>query len=1010
MHYKHILLAALLAAGSLSASATAGDPSADEFFQRADQMYSTGNYVGAIDQLGRYLNLTPAQLMAAHSDCEYAELLMLKARLQHGSIERALADANSFVVNNAGSIYVPEAQFVAAEALYHQGLYNRAIAIFEELPIGTFSPEDSNRAQFEYAVSLTQSGIYDKAQRIFRTLDDSDPDGEASFYIAYIDYVQGNLDAALDRFLSLDSEVAHRLGVDFFKSQIYFDKADYSYVLGTESYMLSAARRLQKSGSTHEAEAYRILGESAYNLSDLAKAKRDLTRHLELSQDGGSPSARYILGVMAYNEGNYTEVDEWLAPVIALENPMGQSATLYLGQSAARRGDNTSAAIYFDRAAHQTYDTNLAETALYNYAAAVAAGGRVPFGSASTLLEEFGERYPDSKYKAAVDKYLAIGYLAEKRYRKALDKLDGIKNPSSEVRALTLRTLYELGAQELAAGNAEQAEYYLRRASSYTSNDEVSVASRLWLAESLYSQKKYAEAVAAYKQFLNTAPSSNTSRAQAYYNLAYALYQQGDYKACRTALDNALKIKGNGALSQSLRTDALLRRADCDNYLGNVRDALNAYRDIATDSNGEAADYAALQAACMQGILGNQAAKRQELEQMLSKWPDSPWTQQAYYELVEACLSTDDFAGATAAQNRLASVASGSAILRESMLSMASAYYQAGKEADAITTYKKIISTWPSSTQAVTASSTLQTIYSRKGELNQLLEFLATVPGAPQPQASELDQLTYVNAVAAMDKNSLDTTPMEQYIARYPKGRYVADALLACASAYRESRNSDKALDAVNKLLYDYNDSDAALPALLLKANILAAAGDNEQASHAYSSLLTRGGAAYAPEAYFGLIVTTDDPNSKLSYIDKYLNLSILTADERAVANTVKADCLIALGRTSEALALLKSLSVDTSTPEGGAAAVKMAQIYLNEGNPKEAEKLMLKFTETGCDDIDTQALGYITLAEAYAAQGNNRLAHQYYESLQKNYPGENAEIISLIQTGLKSMSNKSNK
>ena len=46
--------------------------------------------------------------------------------------------------------------------------------------------------------------------------------------------------------------------------------------------------------------------------------------------------------------------------------------------------------------------------------------------------------------------------------------------------------------------------------------------------------------------------------------------------------------------------------------------------------------------------------------------------------------------------------------------------------------------------------------------------------------------------------------------------------------------------------------------------------------------------------------------------------------------------------------------------------------------------------------------MGYIVLAEAYAAQGDNKRARQYLESLQSNYPGDNAEVKSLIANGLK--------
>lgn len=153
--------------------------------------------------------------------------------------------------------------------------------------------------------------------------------------------------------------------------------------------------------------------------------------------------------------------------------------------------------------------------------------------------------------------------------------------------------------------------------------------------------------------------------------MGYALYQTGDYKGCRKALEDALKVSGAGALPGSLRADARLRMADCDNYLGNVKAALAAYQEAASDTEGGSPDYAALQAACMKGILGDEAGKKLALEAMMQKWPSSPWSQQALYELSQACLATGDFKGAEQAQERLEKLAPGSQMLRESKLQTA---------------------------------------------------------------------------------------------------------------------------------------------------------------------------------------------------------------------------------------------------------------------------------------------------------------------------------------------------
>ena len=1005
MRYRHIFVAALLGLGTLGARADAPvAPGAESYYQRACSMYDHGNYAGAVDQLGRYLETAAPQLAGSASDREQADLLMINARLMRGEFEQVRLLVADFCRLHAGSPLTPLASLAIAESCFYQGLYGDAVRIYAELPIDTFEPSVRSQARFHYAVSLCECGYYDRARDLFLAMTGDPEYGRlAQFYVAYTDYVQGDFENALRRFRQLDNQVAVDMGADFYTGQIYFNFGNYKEVLDMEPRLLRAASRIDSASLPAMAESWRIIGESAYHLGDKAKADEALRRYLSLGPQAVQPSARYILGVMAYDRGNWAEAEEWLAPVTAVESPIGQSASLYMGQAASRRGDHTSAAMSFDKAAHQPYDENVAETALYNYAAAVAAGGRVPFGSASTLLEEFGERYPDSRYAAAVDEYLALGYLAEKRYLKALEKLDRIKRPTPAVRDLTRRVLYDLGTSELASSRPTQAEYYLRRAVSAGGSDEVAAQSHLWLAEALYAQKKYKDAAAAYRRYLEAAPKTDSNRGQACYNLGYALYQSGDYKGCRRALEDALKLTGAGALPKSLRSDARLRMADCDNYLGNVKAALAAYQEAAADTDGGSPDYAALQAACMKGILGDEAGKKVALEAMMAKWPASPWTQQALYELSQACLATDDFRGAGQAQSRLEALAPGSQMLRESKLQMALRYAATDRETEATDLFKQIIKSWPSSAQALSASEYLQSWYSGKGRLREFLDFLATVPGAPQPEAGEMDRLTYVDAISSLESAATDPRPLENYIARYPQGRYTPDAMLALAQIYRDTRNSDKALATLEAILKDYAHSDSAMPALLMKAGIVESK-DKTQAAGLYRELLQRGGAAYAPQAYEGLMKTSADPQEAVMYADKYLNLGTLDAEERFAANALKADALLAAGRTQEALALLRTLSADTSTAQGGAAAVKMARIYLQSGNAREAEKLMSEFTDNGCDDLDQLALGYIALSEAYAAQGDKRRARQYLESLSENYPGDNNEIKAMIANGLKQL------
>ena len=1006
MRYRQLFASALIGICSVGVvSASPVVPGAESCYERACTMYSCGNYTGAIDQLHIYLGTSPGLVADARTARAEAQLLLMRAQLMRGEFDVMRAGCESFLLVNAGSPLVSEVRLLLADACFYEGDYGTATELYASLPLENFDNSISVPARFRYGVALTRCGHFSNAREVFSELrSDKDYGGRSRFYLAYLDYVEGDYRKALNAFRALPADIASEMGVDFYVAQILFAGGQYGNVLEMSGPLMKAAEMLDSRDLQARCEAYRIIGESAFALGKREQASRNLREHSRLHDSAGEMSALYILGLMSYEAGDYAEADKWFEPVASQDNELGQSALLYIGQSFARRGDYSAAAINFDKAAHMPYDGRIAETALYNYAAAVASGGRVPFGSASSLLEEFGTKYPDSKYIAKVDEYLAIGYMAEHRYEKALEKLDRIKSPNRKVKELKLNALYELGVAELTAGRPARAEAYLRRATTVGVDNTLSSQSRLWLGEALYAQKKYSEAVSAYKDYLGRASRTDANKALGYYDLSYAYYQKGDYKACRSALDNALKITGEGALPASLRSDAILRKADCDNYLGNVREALAAYEEVS--AGGPGADYAALQAACMQGIAGDHIRKKADLEAMMAKWPDSPWMQQALYELVRACIAQGDMTGAVAAQNRLARLAPDSGMLREAMLQNAAACLDKNDTDKSIGICKELISKWPSSSQAVTASEYLQEIYSDMGKISEYLTFIGSVPGAPAPQEAEMDRLTYHSAQAALEKYPAQAGPMEEYIKAFPQGRYLPDALLSVAEVYRSARNSDKALTSLNRILSSYGDSDAALAAMAMKAEILQAKGPeyNNEASSLYRDLLRRGGADYAPEAYEGLMNTASSPTEVIEYADKYLSLGTLSAEERMHGLELKADALLMSGRYDEALALLRNLAADTYTAVGGAAAVKIANIYLKTGKPREAEKLMTAFTSDGCEDPDQLALGYIALADAYSAQGNKNKARQYLQALQENYPGSNANITNQIANAIKKL------
>ena len=92
----------------------------------------------------------------------------------------------------------------------------------------------------------------------------------------------------------------------------------------------------------------------------------------------------YILGVCYYNKGNYSSAVNALGRTVRENDALSQNAYLYLGQSYLKLKDKNNARMAFEAAATSSFDKQVKEAAMYNYATAFTG-----FGESVTIFEDF---------------------------------------------------------------------------------------------------------------------------------------------------------------------------------------------------------------------------------------------------------------------------------------------------------------------------------------------------------------------------------------------------------------------------------------------------------------------------------------------------------------------------------------------------------------------------------------------------------------------------------------------
>lgn len=971
------------------------------YYDRAADMMRHGNYAGAIDQLSHALSQENPLWQGAVDDNGIPSMLrqalsmMLRAAYERGDKELFNRYYRIFLTDYNGTPEALDARLLHADFLFFDADYPAAVEAYSQLDFDALDPAKTALYKYRLALSLTRTGYFNEAAELFSILRGNPAySGAARFYLAYIDYVNGRLTDARRGFNAVPQELAKELGVPYYLAQIDFQEGDFRGVTQRGASLLSTAKR------EWVPELNRIVGESYYNLGEPEKAEQYLRRYVDASS-APQYSALYDLGVICYDNSSYDEARGYFSRLTGETDAMAQSAYLYLGQIAAAEKDYSSAAMAFKSAYDLDRDNKVSETALYNYAVATMKGGQVPFASSSTMLETFVKRYPDSKYSAKIDEYLATACFNDKDYAGALKHIERLRHPSRANLESKQKILFQLGVQAMSAKRYGEAAGYMKRAASMASEADRALAAQasLWQGDALYAAGDYPAASAAYTRFAKESGKNTDNRALGLYNLGYSLYQEKRFSEARKRFNEALSAKP--ALPSRLATDCRLRLADCEYYAGNVSAAMSAYASLAADTDSPEADYAAFQHANMLGASGNNEGKIKELDTMLRRWPDSSWAPEARLELVNALCATGKTARAADEANTLYKELPTAPQTRKAALAVGASWQEQDNYDRALDAYRNLVKRWPTSAEAEAAVGALRTIYTEKGDLQGFMAFLDSVPSAPRPDASEMEQIAYEAAAGRLQRNPADTAALSDYLKKYPNGSNADRALLALANACRDNGRDAEAMQYLDTLLSSRPDSESVPAALMLKGTILEDTDAPAAAAKVWKQLLSKGGSIYVPVAYAGLMRTAESPEQTIDYADRLLATSGLDADDIADATLAKGEALAKLGRYNEAVATLRQLAATPQTEQGAQAAVMLAETLMASGDNKQAQKQLLEFIDSDTTQFYWLARGYIALADTFHAQGDNYKAKEYLRALKSNYPGSESDIREMIDTRL---------
>lgn len=971
----------------------------DRLFSEGKELFELGNYAGTIDKLGTY-----KQISADAALIQEADFLIACAVFRQGTPQVELVLKN-FMDTYPDTHHADEVHFMVGSVHFDKEEYEKAVFWLRESEIDMLSPEQQEEYSFRLAYSLLQVGDYDTARSYFTRISQigSTYREAAAYYVAYINYATTKYDEALAEFTRLKDFAAYREQSHYYITQIHFIRNRYDRVIAEGESLISL-----NADSEYNTELYRMLGNSYYNLGDWDKALDRLSKYVSLT---GLPlrGDLYILGVCYYNKGNYSSAINSFGRVTTANDALSQNAGLFLGQSYLKQGDKNNARMAFESAATASFDVQVKETAMYNYALLIHEINFTGFGESVAIFENFLNDFPNSRYADKVNDYLVEVYMATKNYQTALASIERINRPSTKILGAQQNILFQLGTQAFTNMKLDEATGLFSRAINLGSyNEEARNDAYYWRGESYYRQEKYQQAITDFRTYLNnTRQHSGDMYALAHYNLGYSYFKLNNYNEALNRFRQYASLEKNQ--KAPALADSYNRIGDCLFYNRRFSEAESNY----TKAAGilpSAGDYALYQKGYVMGLQKDYQGKIQAMDQLIREFPESQYVDDALFEKGRSYVLLEENRAAAETFETLTGRFPQSSLARKAGIQLGLIYFNDNQSQKAVEAYKMVIKNYPGSDEAKVALQDLRSVYVDLNDVGAYANYVNSLEGSAGIGITEQDSLTYIAAERLFMRGEMDEArrSFTVYLQNYPLGAFSSNANYYLGSISFNNKEYTDAKTYFDRVIGS-NDMKFMEDAVARKAEIDYMDKNYAAGLESFKRLqLIAENPSNREAARLGIMRCahyTNQVQDALIAANELLKDSKISPEIATEARYVRGKSSLSSGQKETAMADLKELSKDTRTAYGAEAKYLLVQLYYDNKDDANAIKILEDYAKNGTPHQYWLARSFILWADIYIRQGDEVQARVYLNSLRNNYKGDD-EIAGMIEDRLGKLKN----
>jgi TolA-binding protein len=963
-------------------------------YTAAAELLDKGKYAAAAEQ---FRLVQKSRINTSNQPTFESEFSLLKENAQYFEALCALELENDdaenlflkFIKEHPENPLTKLAYFHIGKSYFKQNKFKETLEWFNKVQAGELNGRENSEYKFRKGYAYFVMDDYKQAQLLFSEIKDRKTafSEDAIYYFAYIAYLNSDYGVALSNFEKLKNSKKYEGSYPYYISAVYFLDKRYDDVLNYAIPIINNTKQ------QYETQLLRIIAASYFAKSDYTNALKYYQRFQD--QDKGktqNTQDNYQIGYTYYKNGNYANAIKELEKQVDKNDVYSQSGSYTLGDAFLKTGNKQGARSAFQAAARMDFDKQIQEDALFQYAKL---SYELEFhNQALEATQQFLKAYPKSKKLDDAKTLLGSVLLNTRNYKDAVEILESIQNKNANAKEAYQKVAYYRGLQFYNERAFENAIGIFLRSLNFPIDPKITALTTYWMAESMYEVRKYSESVENFEKFLMM-PEAKNSNVYNYanYALGYAAFGGEQYR--KAALNFEKFLRGDEK-DQNTINDATLRVADSYFMMKSYGSAMDYYnRIIAKKASGE--DYALFQRGMIQGLEGQLDTKIATHNDLLSKFPNSNYADDAGFEIAYTYFLKNDFDRAKTDLITLMEKYPNSSYAPRALVTIGLVDYNRNQDEDALESFKKVVQNYAATDEAKQALKQVEKIYTDKGDAQTFIAFAGTTPIGNYTQA-EQDGIMFAAANSLYLKGDAEGTvaAVNAYYDKFPKPIQDKHARFIRAESLVKLARYDEAVVDYNYILNDWT-SEFTEKSLIGMAKMYISRKQYNDAVVFLKRLEIN--SEFKSDYTFALnnLLLCYSEMQMADDVLKYVNLvreNDKTAQEDIFRTGLYAGrAYLQKADTTAALKEFEYVVANTKTIAAAESMYNVAAIQFDKGSFKTAQKTCFDLINKLPNYDYWVAKTFILLADTYVALKDNFQAKSTLQSVIDNYKGDD-EIL----------------